>query len=205
MTTATKTTAPGAPIKLPFACGACASGLHNLCPGATYNPATGGLAYCPCEQHVTVRCTRCGHHNPEGEYTATHGTCTDIEGCMGRAAARTGANPTYAMVQECLNTRVEAGEVVERKRRPTPQQREAARAQRQARKVRDCECSCGGQTKGGAFLPGHDARLLAQLAEQVKQTPITRADEAVVRAKVTERLEPFPALLAKFNKRMGWK
>jgi hypothetical protein len=26
-----------------------------------------------------------------------------------------------------------------------------------------CECGCGGTTKGGRFLPGHDAKLKKQL------------------------------------------
>lgn len=29
--------------------------------------------------------------------------------------------------------------------------------------IRDCRCGCGGQTKGGTFLPGHDARYHAAL------------------------------------------
>lgn len=28
-------------------------------------------------------------------------------------------------------------------------------------KAKDCECGCKGQTRGGRFLPGHDARLHA--------------------------------------------
>lgn len=28
---------------------------------------------------------------------------------------------------------------------------------------KDCECSCGGRTKGGRFLPGHDARLYGRV------------------------------------------
>ena len=30
-----------------------------------------------------------------------------------------------------------------------------------------CECGCGGQTRGGAFLPGHDQRLRAGLEAKV--------------------------------------
>ena len=28
---------------------------------------------------------------------------------------------------------------------------------------KDCACGCGKQTKGGTFLPGHDARLMADI------------------------------------------
>lgn len=30
---------------------------------------------------------------------------------------------------------------------------------RKPKPAQDCSCGCGGQTKGGRFLPGHDARL----------------------------------------------
>jgi hypothetical protein len=30
----------------------------------------------------------------------------------------------------------------------------------------ECECGCGGHTKGGRFLPGHDAKLKKQLIGQ---------------------------------------
>lgn len=30
---------------------------------------------------------------------------------------------------------------------------------RKPKTPKDCECGCGGQTKGGRFVPGHDARL----------------------------------------------
>lgn len=30
---------------------------------------------------------------------------------------------------------------------------------RKPKPAKECECGCGGQTKGGRFIPGHDARL----------------------------------------------
>ena len=30
-------------------------------------------------------------------------------------------------------------------------------------KAPECECGCGGHTKGGRFLPGHDAKLKKEL------------------------------------------
>ncbi len=29
-----------------------------------------------------------------------------------------------------------------------------------------CECGCGGETKGGKFLPGHDQKLRSKLEEE---------------------------------------
>jgi hypothetical protein len=31
----------------------------------------------------------------------------------------------------------------------------------------ECACGCGQQTKGGTFLPGHDAKLRARIEESV--------------------------------------
>lgn len=36
------------------------------------------------------------------------------------------------------------------------------------RKPADCQCKCGGQTKGGRFLPGHDAKLKSALQSAYK-------------------------------------
>lgn len=39
-----------------------------------------------------------------------------------------------------------------------PKKEQAVTRTRTAGDPRPCECKCGGQTKGGRFLPGHDAR-----------------------------------------------
>jgi hypothetical protein len=39
-----------------------------------------------------------------------------------------------------------------------------------------CLCGCGGHTKGGRFLPGHDARLRGKLiGKEIKGTSAQRA------------------------------
>ena len=37
-----------------------------------------------------------------------------------------------------------------------------------------CLCSCGGLTRGGRFLPGHDARLHAELKRNLAKDPLLR-------------------------------
>lgn len=37
----------------------------------------------------------------------------------------------------------------------------AAPRRRRARDPKECKCGCGGMTKGGTFLPGHDAKYHA--------------------------------------------
>lgn len=33
--------------------------------------------------------------------------------------------------------------------------------------IRPCSCGCGDNTKGGRFIPGHDAKLISALIEAV--------------------------------------
>ena len=39
---------------------------------------------------------------------------------------------------------------------------------------RPCLCSCGGTTRGGTFLPGHDARLHGVLKRNLEKDPLLR-------------------------------
>jgi hypothetical protein len=43
---------------------------------------------------------------------------------------------------------------------------------REGRTPRRCLCSCGETTKGGAFLPGHDAKLRSELVAQIRKGDI---------------------------------
>jgi hypothetical protein len=44
----------------------------------------------------------------------------------------------------------------------------------EGREPRECLCSCGGMTKGGRFLPGHDARLHGELKRNLEKDPLLR-------------------------------
>ena len=48
-------------------------------------------------------------------------------------------------------------------------QEEPRKTPREGRTPRPYLCSCGGMTKGGRFLPGHDARLRSELVAQIKK------------------------------------
>lgn len=50
----------------------------------------------------------------------------------------------------------------------------ASSGPQKGRPPRACLCSCGGQTKGGRFLPGHDARLHAELKRNLVKDPLLR-------------------------------
>jgi hypothetical protein len=42
------------------------------------------------------------------------------------------------------------------------------------REGRECLCSCGGETRGGRFLPGHDQRLFGELKRNLEKDPLLR-------------------------------
>jgi hypothetical protein len=41
-----------------------------------------------------------------------------------------------------------------------------------------CECGCGGTTRGGRFLPGHDAKLKSQLLAKSRTGRTTRSRQS---------------------------
>jgi hypothetical protein len=52
--------------------------------------------------------------------------------------------------------------------------RRASERPREGRLPRPCLCSCGGTTRGGRFLPGHDARLHGELKRNLEKDPLLR-------------------------------
>ena len=58
--------------------------------------------------------------------------------------------------------------------RPSGGHEEGRKTPREGRTARPCLCSCGGTTKGGRFLPGHDARLHGELKRNLKNDPLLR-------------------------------
>ena len=50
----------------------------------------------------------------------------------------------------------------------------ASEGPRKGRTPRSCLCSCSGTTRGGRFLPGHDARLHSELKRNLEKDPLLR-------------------------------
>lgn len=67
----------------------------------------------------------------------------------------------------------------------------------------DCTCGCGDQTKGGKFLPGHDARYVSERVSAIftsgKHSAKAEKDQ---RAKI-KKDGVSDALVAKFEKSLG--
>lgn len=174
------------PTKLRGPCGNCAAGQHQLCRSRYFNPKTHSLIACPCpEPHPPVRCRDCGQSVEElGELL----TCADPAACRLRIEAHLADNPLHQLLLECQTTRLESGEVVERPRR------DAKFREPKAARSGACLC-CGEPTKGGLFLPGHDARFIKILAARVGSGELTPTEAGAalptdaLRGKLTKRLE----------------
>jgi hypothetical protein len=56
---------------------------------------------------------------------------------------------------------------------------EGRKTLREGRTPRHCMCSCGGTTKGGRFLPGHDTKLRSELVAQIKKGDVLLRSERI--------------------------
>ena len=135
-------------------CGFCSTGnRHDLCPGGILNGNQTEVYLCGCTEHEpVVRCLECNNRTP-GEVSRETWTCTDAEACAQKREKR----------------RREADEALFGGRAPTKVSEARERAPKAPAKAKGGQCLCCGEaTKGGLFLPGHDARYLARTVEAVK-------------------------------------
>ena len=68
-------------------------------------------------------------------------------------------------------------------------------------KVGACVC-CGAETKGGSFLPGHDARFVSSLVKTVSEANFTKTAETAARKNLKEA-NASERLVGKFDKSLG--
>jgi hypothetical protein len=114
--------------------GANAEILHAKCEGHGCG--------CGCESSSLPRCSECDRARTLGELTEA-GECADVTDC-GRAILERGARPAVVVP------------VRPPKASPAPQKEPVGP------KGGRCHC-CGETTRGGRFLPGHDAKLKTAL------------------------------------------
>ena len=128
-------------MKVP--CGWCIDGIHDKCVGAIRSPQ-GGLWFCDHpDRNPTLRCVDCGNKT-EGDIDPEHWEC------IGEHPRRTNRKIFQA--------------------RARVQSSATAPAKKPKLKMvmsRDCTCRCGGQTRGGLFLPGHDSRYLSAAVRSI--------------------------------------
>jgi hypothetical protein len=162
---------------------------HQRCKGAFDRPPderngnARRVALCSCPEHDTeLRCCRCGHsHLAAVDFDPLFRECADTEACIARQLAQREValnSDQVRMLNECLAAgRAEraartaereqrAAQAAESTREPVQVTGDPATPRRGATKKsgrapRQCLCGCGGMTKGGRFLPGHDAKYHA--------------------------------------------
>lgn len=168
-------------------CQQCKEDHHEACPGAFENGAPDRLWICPCpadHQRKRPFCRRCKH---ETEINPEKWLCIDVSACAARVEKRLAADPLIQSIRSA-QAKAEATKLKERemargrraietdvraevegavaahqaRRRPAHAPRKSAFTKLEAPRYSECLC-CGQPTKGGRFIPGHDARLIGQI------------------------------------------
>lgn len=172
-----------------WVCNPCKEGKCAYCVIAARNPRLGAF---PC------RCTKCSHPaqcldcrntNPD-EISVDQYKCIDPDGCRGRISARLERSALWRMLQDCRaagaaeRARVARGRMKIMATLPPDEEDSAApRPKRKPGAARaksgTCLC-CGEPTRGGKFLPGHDAKLAAVLRTAMRDGTITTEQTALV-------------------------
>lgn len=167
-------------------CGFCNNHDHEHCPHAIRN-GNKGLWFCACAGPncggKILSCIDC--KKVHDDVLPDTRTCVDKDACTARIEARRNNDPFFQRV-------VRAEE-----RAKMTKQAENTEKREKVAKEADCSCGCGGKTKGGKFLPGHDARFVS---EQVGHVLGKNKKEDVARAEVAAISE---ALGAKFDKSLS--
>lgn len=181
------------PAKLGGKCGFCAFGnAHQYCPSATLSgDGTRALrCECGCQRSRQVKCFTCDlREDVPKEIDPLTWRCLDQDACAARIETRLSANPAIQQLRQIrLDLDREDGSL------PTRRQR-VARVSRET--VTGSCLHCGEPTKGGKFLPGHDAAWLANLVKAAQEdlTFDLQTTRDLIKS-VSEHL------LAKFDKRV---
>lgn len=169
-------------------CGFCGGGNHDRCPRGFLN--SGRIWVCPCPAYhpQPLRCITCNTYGDDSTIHPELYRCRDLAACERDHANRLSADPTVQIVRE-VRARVTERKTImadDVKTKKTP-----------AKAAKDCTCNCGGKTKGGTFLPGHDARHISALVNLVLAQP---AQEGEFRNEVKGLSE---ALQKKFEKSLA--
>jgi len=154
-------------------CGFCTWGQrHDLCPSGTLNGSGLEVIQCPCgcERSQQYKCLDCGTRD-QGEIDQSTWRCIDKDGCNARIEHRLATNPVIVQIREVRAAAAQGKEQLraqERARRiEAGEDVPAVRVKRDPRPASGQCLHCGEPTKGGKFLPGHDAAYLSILAAEI--------------------------------------
>ena len=186
-TTREKRSGTKGPIVQKMRCGPCAVGHHASCIARIRNGFSSGgvrrFVDCSCCGAKTPRrCLDCGNPNVE-EVHPQLWECTDSLVCLGRQDLRRQNSRTYQMIQAIKSDLAIArranrqrvakalSEIPENEDWLLDTQIRPRAVRQRSRTVRptsgSCLC-CNEPTKGGQFLPGHDAKWKSRLRAAAK-------------------------------------
>lgn len=176
-------------------CGYCTSGHHKYCPRAVANEGRTKIWPCACDDPECgggsiLRCLTCKNERP-GEVSPAMWECLDPEACAAQVQKNLARNPGYQQIREITMPKATAAKATAAK----------TAAKKAKAEPRDCADGCGGQTSGGLFLPGHDAKLLSVKVAEVAEGRFTQATIKAVAGSMRE-LGCSDALLNKFSQRV---
>ena len=180
-------------------CGMCMTNDHDKCVVGTKHQGRhlkypyGVVWQCGCCGTQRRKCADCGNRNTE-EVNPDTWTCLDTESCQDTVERRREANPFFAQLRD-IQERVQMAKIENDKAKA--EKRAAAKP-----KTGTCVCGCNGTTKGGKFLPGHDARFVSTLVGKVTEANFKATVEKDARKSLREA-GASDALTAKFEKSLG--
>lgn len=174
-------------------CGFCQFGPnHQLCPGGVRN-GNGSIFLCECDEPTCnagkPRCTEC--NNRDEAEIGPDWRCINRDDCADAVEARLSKNSTVKQIrairEQLAKTELPASATQRRGEKSIAKPASAV-----------CLCGCEGTTKGGKFLPGHDARYLSALVSRATEEG---ADDTAYAEALSAAEQVSPAFALKFAKR----
>lgn len=175
-----------APVRLKqVVCAYCANKQCAQCPGAIRIPGTENVIVCKCCTPQDGMCTTCGNRKA-GETDPITWYCLDRYACSARVQARCEQSPVFRMLQDVRldaaakrrRTRLEIARIqsgidpTNESEADSFEVRGNGKPRKPARpRTGSCLC-CGEPTKGGKYLPGHDAKHKGKLQRLAKEGEI---------------------------------
>lgn len=190
---------------------------HARCHGAVTNGAgKTSLCRCDCHDHE-ARCHECGYeHLDSTGFDPSLRRCVDRAECAQRIALAIERSRNSPEMQEIYRIREEARAEVAARKAEDRAKREAAALERgevpevaseptkRAKIPQKCHCGCGGLTKGGNFMMGHDMKtkgpLFARARGKTGEDAVEAALEILAREWNAKGIEP--EVLAEASKRL---
>jgi hypothetical protein len=138
-------------------CGFCSlGGRHDLCPSGVWSNEKLYRCPCGCERSLEIKCLDCNTRIQDDVDPITW-KCRDRDACKTEIELRLANNPVIQQIRE----------IRERSKERVTNERQIMK--RAAGRPTSGSClHCGEPTKGGKFLPGHDATWVTEQVAAIK-------------------------------------